>query len=78
LSQAGDSERDNYCNYIRYWLFEQISVIYTSESTNIDDESFFKKLIDAWKVISTARLSGKCNPGNIKGVKLNELKNRIF
>ncbi|GAB69754.1 CYIR protein, partial [Plasmodium cynomolgi strain B] len=37
LSQAGDSERNNYCNYIRYCLYEQISEIHTNKSAKIDD-----------------------------------------
>ncbi|GAB69725.1 CYIR protein [Plasmodium cynomolgi strain B] len=29
LSQSDDSERNNYCNYIRFWLNEHISEIHT-------------------------------------------------
>ncbi|GAB67070.1 VIR-like CYIR protein, partial [Plasmodium cynomolgi strain B] len=37
LSQAGDSESYNYCNCIRYWLYEQISEIHTDKSAKIAD-----------------------------------------
>ncbi|VUZ99244.1 PIR protein, partial [Plasmodium vivax] len=78
LSKAGDSERNKYCSYVRYWLYEQISEIHTNKSAKIADVPFFDKLILAWTVISMAKLKNKCNPENIKDVKLDELKNRIF
>ncbi|GAB69687.1 CYIR protein [Plasmodium cynomolgi strain B] len=37
LSISGYSERNNYCNYIRYWLYEQISEIHTNKSAKIAD-----------------------------------------
>ncbi|GAB69978.1 CYIR protein, partial [Plasmodium cynomolgi strain B] len=78
LNQENSSKRSNYCNYIRYWLFEQIGVIYTGESASIGDEPFFKKLIETWEIINMFKLKSTCNPEKIKGVNLNELKNRIF
>ncbi|SCA59973.1 VIR protein [Plasmodium vivax] len=78
LSKAGDSERNKYCSYVRYWLYEQISKIHTNKSAKIADVPFFDKLILAWTVISMAKLS-KCKPeNNIKDIKLDELKKRIF
>ncbi|KNA00608.1 hypothetical protein PVNG_03205 [Plasmodium vivax North Korean] len=79
LSKAGDSERNKYCSYVRYWLYEQISEIHTNKSAKIADVPFFDKLILAWTVISMAKLSNKCKPeNNIKDIKLDELKKRIF
>ncbi|CAG9479378.1 unnamed protein product [Plasmodium vivax] len=77
LSKADASKRNNYCSYVRYWLFEQIGEIYTSESAKIDDVTFFNELIDAWTIINMGILKKTCNQEKIKGVKLSELKNRI-
>ncbi|SCO67111.1 VIR protein [Plasmodium vivax] len=77
LSESSNSERNNYCSYVRYWLYEQIGELYTSKTTSIDDILFFKELIDAWTIIYNGKLEKTCNPEKIKGVKLNELKNRI-
>ncbi|GAB69549.1 CYIR protein [Plasmodium cynomolgi strain B] len=78
LSQGGESERTNYCKYIRYCLYEQIREIHANKSAKLADVIFFNKLILAWTVIKIAKLSNKYNSENIKDVKLNELKNRIF
>ncbi|GAB69859.1 hypothetical protein PCYB_006080 [Plasmodium cynomolgi strain B] len=78
LSKANSPKHSNYCNYIRYWLFEQIGVLCTSESGSIGDEAFFKELIDTWKQFNMLILRNKCSPEEIKGVKLSELKKRIF
>ncbi|GAB69618.1 CYIR protein, partial [Plasmodium cynomolgi strain B] len=74
LSQGGDSECNNYCNYIRYCLCEQISEILTNKSAKIAYVTFFDNLILAWTVIKISNLSNKCNPENIIDFKLNELK----
>ncbi|KMZ96629.1 hypothetical protein PVNG_02025 [Plasmodium vivax North Korean] len=78
LSKAKDSERNNYCSYIRYWLYEQIYEINEDKSASIDNVPFFDNLNHAWTNINNVKLSSKCNPENIKDVKLDELKNRIF
>ncbi|VUZ94579.1 PIR protein [Plasmodium vivax] len=78
LSKANPSERNNYCSYIRYWLYEKIGAIHADKSAKIENVPFFKDLNDAWTVINIAKLSNKCKPENIKDVKLDELKNRIF
>ncbi|SCA59747.1 Plasmodium vivax Vir protein, putative [Plasmodium vivax] len=78
LSKANPSERNNYCSYIRYWLYEKIGAIHADKSAKIENVPFFKDLNDAWTAINIAKLSNKCKPENIKDVKLDELKNRIF
>ncbi|CAI7723153.1 PIR protein [Plasmodium vivax] len=78
LGQVGNSESNNYCSYISYWFYEQISEIQTNKSAKIADVPFFDDIIFAWKIINNGKLKNKCNPENIKDVKLDELKNRIF
>ncbi|KMZ81579.1 hypothetical protein PVIIG_04669 [Plasmodium vivax India VII] len=79
ISKENDSQRNNYCSYIRYWLYEQISEIHTNKSAKITDVRFFDDLIFAWTLINNVKLGSKCKPeNNIKDVKLDELKNRIF
>ncbi|GAB69597.1 hypothetical protein PCYB_003460, partial [Plasmodium cynomolgi strain B] len=78
LNPANPSELSNYCNYMHYWLFEQIGKIYTIQSARIGDVPFFDKLMEAWNDVNRTKLSNKCKLENIKGVNLNELKNRTY
>ncbi|VUZ94313.1 PIR protein, partial [Plasmodium vivax] len=78
LSKDNTSKYNDYCSYLRYWLYEKVGDIHTDKSVNVDDAPFFKHLIEAWKKMNSDKLKSKCAPGELKRVKLNELKNRIF
>ncbi|KMZ89843.1 hypothetical protein PVMG_06176 [Plasmodium vivax Mauritania I] len=78
LSNDNPPKHNEYCSYLRYWLYEKICEIHADKSGNIDNVFFFKNLIEAWKKMNSEKLKNKCAPEELKGVKLSELKNRIF
>ncbi|SCO72502.1 Plasmodium vivax Vir protein, putative [Plasmodium vivax] len=78
LSKENTRKQSDYCSYLRFWLYEKIGEIHTDKSGNIDNVPFFKHLIGAWKKMNSEKLKSKCAPEELKGVKLSELKNRIF
>ncbi|KMZ96513.1 hypothetical protein PVNG_06344 [Plasmodium vivax North Korean] len=78
LSKDNPPKQNDYCSYLRFWLYEKIGEIHTDKSGNIDNVPFFKYLIEPWKKMNSEKLKSKCAPEELKGVKLSELKNRIF
>ncbi|KMZ89635.1 hypothetical protein PVMG_05920 [Plasmodium vivax Mauritania I] len=80
LEKIGDEkkkeDRDNYCGYLRYWLYDEIGEIHKDHSTNIDKVSFFKELIKAGNNLYNKSGTLKCSLPNEWGVNLKELKNR--
>ncbi|VUZ99509.1 PIR protein [Plasmodium vivax] len=80
LEKIGDEkkkeDRDNYCGYLRYWLYDEIGEIHKDHSTNIDKVSFFKELIKAGNKLYNNSATLKCSLPNERGVNLKELKNR--
>ncbi|KMZ81696.1 hypothetical protein PVIIG_05754 [Plasmodium vivax India VII] len=79
LSKDNPSKHNDYCSYLRYWLYEKIGEIHTDKSANVDKVPFFKHLIEAWGNMNNGKLKSKCLPDKLTPpVKLSELKNRIF
>ncbi|KMZ88817.1 hypothetical protein PVBG_05613 [Plasmodium vivax Brazil I] len=78
LSNDNPPKHNEYCSYLRYWLYEKIGEIHADKSGNIDNVFFFKNLIEAWKKVNSEKLKNKCPPEQLTRVKLSELKNRIL
>ncbi|KMZ96187.1 hypothetical protein PVNG_05848 [Plasmodium vivax North Korean] len=79
LSKDNPPKHNEYCSYLRYWLYEKIGEIHEDKSANVDKVPFFKHLIEAWGKMNSGKLQSKCLPDKLTTpVKLSELKNRIF
>ncbi|CAI7721639.1 Plasmodium vivax Vir protein, putative [Plasmodium vivax] len=79
LSNDNPPKHNEYCSYLRYWLYEKIGEIHEDKSANVDKVPFFKHLIEAWGKMNSGKLQSKCLPDKLTTpVKLSELKNRIF
>ncbi|EDL45428.1 variable surface protein Vir12-like [Plasmodium vivax] len=69
-------QSDNYCNYLRYWLYDEIGKIHTNQSDKVEKIPFLKNLIDAWYKINRDKLKYACSSPYVNGVSLKELKTR--
>ncbi|VUZ94232.1 PIR protein [Plasmodium vivax] len=69
-------QSDNYCNYLRYWLYDEIGKIHTNQSDKVEKIPFFKNLIDAWYKFNSEKLKYACSSPYVNGVSLKELKTR--
>ncbi|VVA00221.1 PIR protein [Plasmodium vivax] len=70
-------EHKNSCNYLRYWLYDEIGKIKKVErSQKIDSIPFFKDLIDAVNKVNEKIIVGKCTLKFDKNVTLDELIKR--
>ncbi|SCO66068.1 VIR protein [Plasmodium vivax] len=69
-------QSDNYCNYLRYWLYDEIGKIHTNQSDKVENIPFLKNLIDAWYKINRDKLKYACSSPYVNGVSLKELKTR--
>ncbi|CAI7723887.1 PIR protein [Plasmodium vivax] len=79
LSKDNTSKYNDYCSYLRYWLYEKVGDIHTDKSANVDNLPFFKHLIEVWGKMNNGKLKIKCLPDKLTTpVKLSEIKNRIF
>ncbi|SCA60288.1 Plasmodium vivax Vir protein, putative, partial [Plasmodium vivax] len=76
LKDKGE-EHKNSCNYLRYWLYDEIGRIKKVErSQKIDSIPFFKDLIDAVNKVNEKIIVGKCTLKFDKNVTLDELVKR--
>ncbi|KMZ91959.1 hypothetical protein PVMG_06077, partial [Plasmodium vivax Mauritania I] len=70
-------EHKNSCNYLHYWLYDEIGRIKNvQQSQKIDSIAFFKDLIDAVNKVNEQIIVGKCTLKFDKNVTLDELIKR--
>lgn len=49
ISKENRHEREKYCSYLLYWLYDKIGAIQTEHSKKIDENFFVNDLIEAGK-----------------------------
>ncbi|KMZ95073.1 hypothetical protein PVMG_05600 [Plasmodium vivax Mauritania I] len=76
ISKENRPEREKYCSYLPYWLYDKIGGIHTEHSKKIDEKIFVNDLIEAWKKTTIYKLRITCDAPNIKDVNVNDLKYR--
>ncbi|CAI7724004.1 PIR protein [Plasmodium vivax] len=75
--KGNGEERKNSCNYLHYWLYDEIGRIKTVDrSKKMDSIPFFKDLIDAVNKVNEQIKVGKCTLKFDKNVTLDELIKR--
>ncbi|KMZ95232.1 hypothetical protein PVMG_06239 [Plasmodium vivax Mauritania I] len=75
--KGNGEERKNSCNYLHYWLYDEIGRIKTVDrSKKMDSIPFFKDLIDAVNKVNEQIIVGKCTLKFDKNVTLDELIKR--
>ncbi|KNA02230.1 hypothetical protein PVNG_04461 [Plasmodium vivax North Korean] len=75
--KGNGEERKNSCNYLHYWLYDEIGRIQkVQHSQKIDSIPFFKDLIDAVNKVNEKIKVGKCTLKFDKNVTLDELIKR--
>ncbi|KMZ81639.1 hypothetical protein PVIIG_06529 [Plasmodium vivax India VII] len=77
IREKGTKEESNeYCNYLPYWLYDEIHKIEKSPTKKIDQVKYYQDLINAGNAIKGTNLKSTCPLSKLKDVDLNELKYR--
>ncbi|KMZ76990.1 hypothetical protein PVIIG_05379 [Plasmodium vivax India VII] len=70
-------ERDNHCDYLTYWLYDEIGKIYNDHTSKINTVQFVKDLIDVGNDVNKNKIvKNTCTIKNENGVSLDEWKKR--
>ncbi|SCA59602.1 Plasmodium vivax Vir protein, putative [Plasmodium vivax] len=70
-------ERDYHCDYLTYWLYDEIGKIYNDHTSKINTVQFVKDLIDVGNDVNKNKIvKNTCTIKNENGVSLDEWKKR--
>ncbi|GAW84325.1 variable surface protein, partial [Plasmodium gonderi] len=70
--------RNNYCEYLTYWMHDKVREIYTGTSEKTGDIPFFKGLIDVMDKVNDQIKENKCKIQYDYKISLDEWRNRKF
>ncbi|KMZ77386.1 hypothetical protein PVIIG_05417 [Plasmodium vivax India VII] len=71
------SERNNHCDYLTYWLYEEIGKIYKDHSSKINTVQFVKDLINVGSEVNNKKIkSNTCTIKTDNNVSLEDWKKR--
>ncbi|CAI7721731.1 PIR protein [Plasmodium vivax] len=76
ISKENRPEREKYCSYLPYWLYDKIGAMHTEHSKKIDEKVFVNDLIEAGEKTIRHKLKIICDLPSIKDVNVNDLKYR--